>query len=130
MPPSVAKDQTQETTVRVICTGHVRNAVGMHSMDYSFDGNTLAAFLDTFLDEYDVADLLLATEDEDASASGWAPVPDSLPGTWKNNPEDEQVRRYARVLINGTFNEHLEGFDTHLSDGDRVSLMYPFVYCV
>lgn len=130
MTPAAAQDQTEETTVTVKCTGRVRDAVGTPSMDYSFAGNTLADFLDAFLEEYDVADLLLASEEADASAPGWAPVPDSLPGTWNKNPDDEQVRRFARVLVNGRFNEHLEGFDTQLTDGDRVSLMYPFVYCV
>jgi len=29
----------------------------------------------------------------------------------------------------GTFDEHLDGLDTELDDGDRVALMYPFVFC-
>lgn len=45
------------------------------------------------------------------------------------NPEDEQTRCYARGSVDGTFNEHLDGLDTELEDDDRISLMYPFIYC-
>jgi molybdopterin converting factor small subunit len=31
------------------------------------------------------------------------------------------------VTINGVFNEHLDGLDTNISDGDRVGLLYPFI---
>lgn len=120
----------QQTTVTVKCSGHVRAAVGTGTLTYRFDGETLGEFLEAFFAEYDVADLVLATKPEDESAPGWAPKPDSAPGTWRQNPEGERIRRYARVLVNGTFNEHLDGFRTTLADGDRVSLLYPFVYCV
>jgi molybdopterin converting factor small subunit len=33
------------------------------------------------------------------------------------------------VLVNGKFNEHLGGFDTELTEDDRVALVYPFMYC-
>jgi molybdopterin converting factor small subunit len=33
------------------------------------------------------------------------------------------------VLVNGIFNEHRDGLDTTLDDGDRVTLIYPFMYC-
>ncbi|PSP75849.1 hypothetical protein BRC81_14320 [Halobacteriales archaeon QS_1_68_20] len=58
-----------------------------------------------------------------------APVEDP-PGTWRSNPEGERTRADARVLVNGTFNEHLDGFETRLEDGDRVALVNPFVFCV
>jgi len=118
------------TTVTVKCTGHVRAAVGKATFTYTFTGDDLRSFLDSFFAEYDVAELLIAMEPEAESARGWTPELDERPGTWKQNPEGERIRRYARVLINGRFNEHLDGFDTPLADGDRVSLMYPFVYCV
>lgn len=125
------RDHTQRsTTVDVRCTGHVRAAVGESKFSYTFDGDTLGDFLESFLREYDVADLLIATEDGSDRAPGWAPSPETLPGTWRQNPEGEQIRRYARVLVNGEFNEHLDGFGTALEEGDRVALMYPFVYCV
>lgn len=119
----------ETTTVRVHCTGHVRTAVGTPRLTYEFDGTTLREFLDAFFAEYDVADLLFAETEADATAHGWAPSPDELPGTWKKNPEGEQTRRFARVAVNGRFNEHLDGLDTELSDGDRVSLMHPFMFC-
>lgn len=119
-----------ETTVTVRCTGHVRSAVGESTIEFTFEGRTLGQFLDAFFESYDVADLIMATSEETEKAGGWAPPPADLPGTWRQNPEGERVRRYARVLVNGKFNELLEGLDTVLADGDRVSLMYPFVYCV
>lgn len=118
---------TTEVTVR--CTGRVREAVGTESFTYRFEGSTLRDFLEAFFEDYDVKELLLAADEESASAPGWAPKPETLPGTWRKNPEGDQVRRFARVLVNGTFNEHLDGFDTGLEDGDRVSLMNPFVFC-
>jgi molybdopterin converting factor small subunit len=118
-----------ETTIEVHCTGHVRTAIGEAQLEYTFEGDTLRAFLDAFFAEYDVKDLLIAETDADATTDGWADPPEDLPGTWKKNPEGEQTRTYARVAVNGQFNEHLGGLDTHLCDGDRVGLMYPFIFC-
>lgn len=118
-----------KTTVVVRCTGHVRRAIGTHELDYTFTGETLGDFLEEFFEEYDVKDLLIAETEEEATAHGWAPAPDELPGTWRKNPEGQQSRTYARVCVNGRFNEHFDGFDTTLEDGDRVALMYPFMFC-
>ncbi|WP_135827599.1 MoaD/ThiS family protein [Halorussus halobius] len=122
-------DRAPETTVEVRCTGHVRTAVGEPRMEYTFEGTTLRAFLDAFFDEYDVKDLLVAETEAEATASGWAGRPDDPPGTWEKNPEGEQTRTYARVTVDGQFNEHLDGLDTELTDGARVALMYPFIFC-
>jgi len=119
----------EQTTVEVRCTGHVRDAVGATGLEFTFEGTTLRAFLEAFFAEYDVKDLLIAETEDEATTDGWADPPDELPGTWRKNPEGEQTRQYARVAIDGTFNEHLAGLDTELSDGDRVSLMYPFIFC-
>jgi len=119
----------RRTTVEVRCTGHVRDAVGEGGLEYTFEGTTLRELLDAFFEEYDVKDLLIAETEDEATTDGWADPPEELPGTWRKNPEGEQTRRYARVAIDGTFNEHLDGLDTELSDGDRVSLMYPFIFC-
>jgi molybdopterin converting factor small subunit len=121
---------TGETTVTVRCTGHVQTAVGESTLEYTFEGETLGDFLESFFETYDVADLIMAMEPGDESAPGWARPPEELPGTWRQNPEGERLRRYARVLVNGRFNEHMDGLRTTLADGDRVSLLYPFVYCV
>lgn len=118
-----------ETTVDVKCTGHVRAAIGQPRLEFTFDGETLREFLDAFFAEYDVADLLIAETEAEATAHGWATPPEELPGTWTKNPEGEQTRAYARVMVNGRFNENLEGLDTELEVGDRVALVYPFMFC-
>ncbi|ELZ24781.1 MoaD/ThiS family protein [Natrinema limicola] len=117
------------TTVTVRCTGHVRDAVGSHELTFTFDGTRLRDFLEAFFGEYSLEDMLIAETESEATHSGWAPVPDDLPGTWRKNPEGEQTRPYARVCVNGRFNEHLGGFETELTDGDRVALIYPFMFC-
>jgi len=122
--------ETVQTTVDLRCTGHVRRRVGFGSTDYRFEGDTLRELLEAFFAEYDVRELIIAETEADATTRGWAPKGTPLAGTWRKNPEGEQTRRYARVLVNGTFNEHLDGLDTKLEDGDRVALLYPFVYCV
>lgn len=124
------REDTPSTTVEVRCTGDIRDAVGLGRLEYHFEGDTLRDFLTAFFAEYDVESLLIASTRAEATAPGWAPSPERLPGTWEANPEGEQTRPFARVLINGTFNEHLDGFDTRLDDGDRISLMKPFVFCV
>jgi molybdopterin converting factor small subunit len=121
--------ETPETTVEVRCTGHVRTVVGEPKLTFTFQGTTLRAFLDVFFARHDVRDLLIAETEDDATTSGWADHPNDPPGKWAKNPEGEQTRAHARVAVNGRFNEHLDGLDTELSDGDRVALMYPFIFC-
>jgi len=118
------------TAVTVRCTGHIRTAVGEPRLEFTFEGDTLREFLEAFFEEYDVRDKLIAETEADATTEGWAPEMEDLPGeNWAKNPEGEQTRCYARVAINGTFNEHLDGLDTTLGADDRVALMYPFIYC-
>ena len=116
------------TTVEVRATGNVRRELGRHAFEFSFEGTTLREFLDAFFAEYDVADLIIAETEAEATTEGWADVQE-LPGSWRKNPEGEQTRAFARVAIDGRFNEHLDGLATKLEDGDRVSLMYPFIFC-
>ncbi|CQR50895.1 MoaD/ThiS family protein [Haloferax massiliensis] len=126
---AAATTEPAETTVEVKLTGHVRSAAGTHRTEFTFEGETLRAFLDAFFAAYDVRDLVIAEREADATTRGWARV-DRPPGTWRKNPEGEQTRPYARVLVNGVFNENLDGFDTRLEDGDRVALMKPFLFCL
>ncbi|MFP8891712.1 pterin cluster protein [Natrialbaceae archaeon A-CW2] len=126
---SSADHRQVQTTVGVVCTGHVRTAIGDHRFEYTFDGTTLREFLEAFFEDYDVESLLIAKSEDETTAHGWAPQPDDLPGTWRKNPEGDQTRTYARICINGRFNEHADGFDTVLEDGDRVALMKPFFFC-
>ena len=124
------REAERQTTVDVRCTGHVRTAVGTGQLTYTFEGDTLRAFLDAFFADYDVRELLIAETEAEATTQGWAPEMEELPGNnYAKNPEGEQTRVYARVTVNGTFNEHLDGLDTELADGDRVGLLYPFIYC-
>ena len=129
---TAAADRTtganDQTTVTVRCTGHVRTAVGESELEFTFEGDRLREFLDAFFDEHDVADLVIAETEAEATTRGWAPV-EELPGSWRKNPEGEQTRAFARVAVNGRFNEHLDGLATELQDGDRVALMYPFIFC-
>jgi len=125
------REDAATTTVDVKATGHVRTALEEHRFGFTFEGSTLREFLEAFLEAYDVADLLVAETEAEASTEGWARLPDldALPGRWVDNPEGERTRPYARVLVNGRFNELLDGFDTELEDGDRVALVNPFMYC-
>jgi molybdopterin converting factor small subunit len=121
---------TQVTTVEVKCTGHVRTEIGEGRLDFTFEGTTLREFLDSFFEEYDVAEMLIAETESEATTEGWAPEMEELPGdNYAKNPEGEQTRCYARVVVNGTFNEHLDGLDTTLQDDDCIALIYPFIYC-
>lgn len=118
------------TTIEVRCTGHVRTEIGEPRLEYTFEGNTVRAFLKSFFEHYDVKEMLITETEDEATTKGWAPEMEELPGeNYAKNPEGEQTRVYARVVINGTFNEHLDGLDTELEDGDRVGLIYPFIYC-
>lgn len=128
--PVEAADPTATTTVEVRLTGHVRREVGTGKLSFTFAGDTLREFLDAFFAEYDVREMIIAETEAEATTRGWAPRPDHLPGAWRKNPEGEQTRAYVRVTVNGTFNEHLQGLDTRLSDDDRVALVYPFMFCV
>nr|WP_315907701.1 pterin cluster protein [Halapricum hydrolyticum] len=92
------------TTVEVKCTGHVRSAVGKGSFEYTFDGSSVREFLNA-VEEYDVADMLIGETEADATARGWAPLEGDPPETWNKNPEGEQTRAFARVAVNGRFNQ-------------------------
>jgi molybdopterin converting factor small subunit len=119
-----------ETTVQVKATGHVRRELGDHEFTFTFAGDTLGAFLDAFFEEYGCEEMLLAETEAEETHTGWADYPGEPPGRWERNPEGERTRAFARVLVNGQFNELLDGFGTELADGDRVALMYPFMFCL
>lgn len=121
----------RQTTVEVRATGHVRTALGEPSFEFTFEGDTLREFLTAIFESHEDAglnEMLIAATDAEGTAPGWAKV-DEVPGSWYKNPEGENTRPYARVLVNGRFNETLDGFDTKLEDGDRVALAKPFMFC-
>lgn len=130
LTPAERTDPSAETTVQVRCTGHVRTEVGEGRLEYTFEGTTLREFLEAFFEDYDVGEMLIAETEAEATTEGWAPEMEDLPGeNYAKNPEGEQTKVFARVAIDGTFNEHLGGLDTEIADGDRVALLYPFIYC-
>lgn len=90
-----ATDAETGTTVEVRPTGHVRAAVGQPRLEFTFAGSTLREFLAAFFEEYDVAELLIAETEAEATAHGWATPPEELPGTWMEKPRgraDPRVR--------------------------------------
>lgn len=40
--------------------------------------------------------------------------------------EKEEIRPWARVLVNGRSQEFIGGLDMLISDGDRIALVYPY----
>lgn len=127
---AIEAEQAGTTTVTVKATGHVRRELGKHEFEFTFEGDTLGEFLDAFFAEYGCEELLLAETEDEETAHGWAEYPGDPPGRWERNPEGERTRAFARVLVNGKFNELLDGFGTKLENGDRVALMYPFMFCL
>jgi molybdopterin converting factor small subunit len=126
---AVETEQAATTTVEVRATGHVRRELGEHRLDFTFEGDTLGEFLDAFFAANGCEDLLLAETEAEESTDGWAAYPGDPPGRWERNPEGERTRAFARVLVNGRFNELRDGFATELDDGDRIGLVYPFMFC-
>ena len=98
--------------------------MGEPSVEFAFDGKRLRPFPTQFFEVYDVRDLVMA----EAETEGWADVEDP-PAEWAANPPGERTRTYARVVVDGTFNEHLDGLDTELAEGNRVALLYPCIFC-
>ncbi|WP_144903519.1 MoaD/ThiS family protein [Halobellus captivus] len=131
MAQSQTARQIAETTVEVRATGHVRDALGVPKLSYTFEGDTLREFVEAFFADHDVRDLVIAETEAESTTRGWAPIDAAdVPGNLRKNPDGEQTRAYARILVNGQFNENLDGFDTELHDGDRVALVNPFMFCL
>ena len=88
-----ATDAETGTTVEVRPTGHVRAAVGQPRLEFTFTESTLRDFLAAFFEEYDVAELLIAETEAEATAHGWATPPEELPGTWTKTPRASRPAR-------------------------------------
>lgn len=100
------------TTVEIRATGHVRRALGTGAFTFAFEGDTLRELLeelDSSHPDVDLRGMLVAESDAEASTRGWASI-DALPGRWRKNPVGENTRPFVRVLVNGRFNEHLDGW--------------------
>jgi molybdopterin converting factor small subunit len=107
---------TETTTVEVRAVGQLRHDFPEERFEFSFQGDTLRAFVGALLAEHpELADRLVGETRREDDA-GWTELRD---GT------DDRTRPYVRAMVNGTFNEFLEGADTALEPGDEVELVYP-----
>ena len=107
---------TDSTTVEVRAVGQVRRDLPKETFEFSFQGDTLRAFVGALLAEHpELTDRLVGETRRDDDA-GWTELRDTTDG---------RTRPYVRAMVNGTFNEFLDGADTTLEPGDRVELVYP-----
>jgi molybdopterin converting factor small subunit len=86
-------------TVKFMSIARRRAGVGV--VEFTSQENTLRDVLRTVVDSYRISDLIL-TENRD------------------------QVRSWARVLVNGRSHEFIGGLDTELQSGDSIALIYPY----
>lgn len=86
-------EPSTQTTVDVRCTGHVRTEIGEHSFEYTFEGSTLRAFLDAFFEEYDVADMLIAETEADATTEGGLRTTATRRGPGRRTPKANRPAR-------------------------------------
>ncbi|WP_436343531.1 pterin cluster protein [Natronorubrum sp. FCH18a] len=116
------------TTVTVRCTGHVRDAVGSRELEFAVASDRLRTFLAAFAATYDLEaffDVDLERE-SDPMARLWARPAGEFPG-WRP-PDDDRCRPYGRICLNGQFSVHFDGLESRLEDGDRIALLYPFLF--
>ncbi|WP_440769055.1 pterin cluster protein [Natronorubrum sp. DTA28] len=116
------------TTVDVRCTGHVREHVGSHELEFTFAGERLRAFLVAFDATYDLEPFFAVDpeRESDPMARLWGRPPGEFPG-WRP-PDGDRSRPYGRICCNGQFSDNLAGLETRLEDGDRIALLYPFLF--
>jgi len=109
----VPADGIGPTTVHVRCTGHARMANGEHAFHYTFDDTTPRAFLPPFFAEYDIANLVPAETEAEATAHGLA--------TTRRGPGPRIPRANRSVHPPGSPSTagSTNGLDTSLADGDR-----------
>lgn len=109
-------ERAEETTVQVRAVGKFRHDLDEERFEFGFRGDTLRAFVGAFLAEYpELSERLVGGTRRDDDA-GWTELPDTA---------GDRTRPYVRIMVNGTFNEFLDGADTGLEPGDRVELVYP-----
>ncbi|MGE5262442.1 MAG: hypothetical protein ACM3S0_03605 [Acidobacteriota bacterium] len=88
------------TQVTLKFTGHVRSRMKSGQMDFSFEGTTLRELLRTFFPQHDVQDLLV--------------------------DERDQLKPYARIVVEGRFSEFVGGLDAPITSGNMVTLINPY----
>ncbi|SDK19622.1 hypothetical protein [Natronorubrum texcoconense] len=116
------------TTVDVRCTGRVRERVGSHELEFTFAGDRLRTFLAAFAATYDLEAFFAVDPEREPHpmARVWARPPGEFPG-WRP-PDGDRSRPYGRICLDGQFSDNLDGLETRLEDGDRIALLYPFLF--
>ena len=77
-----------------------RRRAGLGSVELTFEANKLKDVLKTIIVSYKLADIILT--------------------------ENDEVKPWARVLVNGRSQEFIGGLNLELRDGDTVALIYPY----
>lgn len=77
-----------------------RQRAGTGSVEFLSSKERLGDVLKEIVDRYGMADIIL--------------------------DKGEDVRPWARVLVNGRSHQFLGGLDVDLHDGDRIALIYPY----
>jgi molybdopterin converting factor small subunit len=77
-----------------------RQRAGTASVEFFSPNHRLGDVLKEIVSRYKIADIILS--------------------------KDGEVRRWARVLVNGRSQQFMGGLNAMLHDGDRVALIYPY----
>lgn len=85
-------------TVRFLSIARLRT--GTASAELTFSSNVLRDVILEIVERYHIRDIILA--------------------------DDGEIKPWARVLVNGRSQEFIGGLDMPLSNGDRLSLVYPY----
>jgi len=77
-----------------------RQRAGLGSVEFTSEANKLKDVLKMIIVSYKLADIILT--------------------------ENDEVKPWARVLVNGRSQEFIGGLNLELRDGDTVALIYPY----
>lgn len=83
------------TRVTLRFTTDFRARLGEYEVEFAYKGNTLRALLEAMVEEFDIADLLIA---------------------------GDELMPYVQVVINGRFSYTIGGLEAHIPDGASVVL--------
>lgn len=98
-PVGGGAQQNGLTQVTLKFASHFRARVGQSQTQFSFKGHTLREFIPSVLEQFDVADLLMA---------------------------GDEFKPNVRVIIDGRYSYLLGGWDAHIPDGAVVVLIYAY----
>lgn len=115
-PTPDTDDGSEPTTVDVRAVGKLRHELDEERFEFTFQGDTLREFVGAILAVHPGLEDHLVGETRRDDGGGWTDLRDDGEG---------RTRPYVRAMVNGTFNEFLDGADTDLAAGDEVELVYP-----